>query len=80
MKPVRFTGKLYSAEHSQWYTISDAEVHFDLGREKSNGFRLVINGISLTQWFRKKYDEFREAIGFKPKQTPKMVESKGFSR
>lgn len=80
MKPVRFTGKLYSTEHSQRYDVSDAEVRFDLGKEKPNGFRLVINGISLTQWFRQKYDEFREALGIKPKQIPKIVERKDFSR
>jgi FtsZ-binding cell division protein ZapB len=78
MKPVRFSGELYSTEHSQKYTVYDAEVRFDLGREKSNGFCLRINGIDLTQWFRQKYDEFREALGLKPKQTRKMGENKGF--
>lgn len=80
MKSVRFTGKLYSTEHSQLYDVSDAEVRFDLGREKTGRFCLRINGIDLAQWFRQKYDEFREALGFKPKQTPKMGESKGFRR
>lgn len=78
MKPVRFSGKLYSTEHSQRFTINDAEIRFDLGREKSSGFRLLINGISLTQWFRQKYDEFREALGFKHKQKPEIGKNRGF--
>lgn len=82
MKPVRFTGKLYSTEHSQRYDVSDAEVRFDLGREKSNGFRLVINGISLIQWFKQKYDEFLKAIGIniKPKAEQDLNRGKGFKR
>ena len=68
MKPVRFSGELYSSEHSQRFTATDAEVRFDLGREKSSGFRLLINGTNLSQWFRQKYDEFREALGIKPKE------------
>lgn len=72
MKPVRFSGELYSSEHSQRFTVNDAELRFDLGREKPSGFRLLINGSSLTQWFRQKYDEFRETLGIKPKQQPEM--------
>jgi hypothetical protein len=78
IKSVRFSGELYSTEHGQKYTVHYAEVRFDLEREKSNGFCLRINGIDLTQWFRQKYDEFREALGLKPKQTRKMGENKGF--
>ena len=78
MRPVRFSGKLYSTEHSQRFVINDAEMRFDLGREKSSAFRLLINGISLTQWFRQKYDEFREALGIKPKQNLEMEKNKGF--
>lgn len=33
MKPVRFSGELYSTEHSQRFTATNAEVRFDLGRE-----------------------------------------------
>lgn len=58
MRPVQFSGELYSTEHSQRFTVNDAEMRFDMGRGKTSGFRLLINGVSLTQWFRQKYDEF----------------------
>lgn len=77
MKSVRFSGELYSSEHSQRFTVNDAEMRFDRGTEKSSGFRLLINGVSLPQWFRQKYDEFRKALGFKPKQKPEVGEKKG---
>ncbi|MDH6357776.1 MobV family relaxase [Parabacteroides sp. PF5-9] len=80
MKPVRFSGELYSHEHSQRFKANDVEVRFDRGIEKSSGFRLLINGISLTQWFKQKYDEFREALGIKPKQKLEMGKSKGLGR
>ena len=78
MRPVRFSGKLYSTEHSQRFTVNDAEMRLDRGTEKSSGFRLLINGVSLTKWFRQKYDEFREALGIKPKQKPEIGRNKGF--
>lgn len=77
MKPVRFSGELYSSEHSQRFKANDAEIRFDRGTEKSNGFRMLINGTNLTQWFRQKYDEFREALGIKPKQKQEVGKSKG---
>ncbi|KAA6321284.1 hypothetical protein EZS27_029049 [termite gut metagenome] len=78
MKPVQFLGELYSSEHSQRFKVDDAEIRFDRDTERSSGFRLLINGISLTQWFRQKYDEFRKALGIKPKQKPRIGENKGF--
>ncbi|MDF9829491.1 MobV family relaxase [Parabacteroides sp. PF5-6] len=77
MRLVQFSGELYSSEHNQRFTATDAEVRFDRGTEKPTGFRLLLNGVSLTQWFRQKYDEFREALGIKPKQRPEVGRSKG---
>lgn len=79
MRPVRFSGELYSTEHSQRFTVNDAEMRFDRGMEKSSGFSLIINGVSLTQWFRQKYDEFREMLGIKPKQKQEVSKNKGLS-
>lgn len=77
MKPVLFSGELYSSEYSQRFKVNDAEVRFDRSTEKHSSFRLLINGISLTRWFRQKYDEFREALGLKPKQRLGMGKNKG---
>jgi hypothetical protein len=46
MRPVRFSGELYSSEHSQRFTANNAEVRFDRGIGKPNGFRLLLNGQS----------------------------------
>jgi hypothetical protein len=42
MKPIRFSGGLYSSEHSQRFKVGDTEIRFDRGFEKSIGFRLLI--------------------------------------
>ena len=77
MRPVRFSGELYSSEHSQRFAANNAEVRFDKGTGTPSSFRLLLNGISLAQWFRQKYDEFRETLGIKPKQKPQIGRNKG---
>jgi hypothetical protein len=47
------------------------DIRLERGAEKQATFRLMIDGMSLTQWFKQKYREFQEAIGMKPKQTHK---------
>lgn len=80
MRLVRFSGELYSSEHSQLFTANVAEIRFDRGTEKSRGFCLLINGTSFTQWFRQKYDDFREMLGIKPKQKLEIGINKSFNR
>ncbi|MDL2265534.1 plasmid recombination protein [Parabacteroides sp. OttesenSCG-928-G21] len=77
MRPVQFSGELYSTEHSQRFAANNAEVRFDKGTGTLSSFRLLLNGISLAQWFRQKYDEFRETLGIKPKQKPQIGRNKG---
>lgn len=79
MKPFRFTGKLYSNEHNQRFEVDDMEIRLDRGIGTRNSFRLMIDKISLTQWFKQKYQEFLDAIIIKPKQKLEMGKSKGFS-
>jgi hypothetical protein len=76
MKPFRFTGELYSSEHSQRFKVDDAEVRLERGR-KSGIFNLQINGINLFEWFKQKQKEFLEALGIKLRQKPGM-RNKGF--
>lgn len=49
MRPVRFTGELYSTEHSQRFAANNAEVRLDKGTGTLSSFRLLHNGISLAQ-------------------------------
>lgn len=69
MKPVRFSGELYSSEHSQRFKADNVEVRFGKGI-KSGVFNLHINGMSLIEWFKQKHREFLEHLGIKPKQKP----------
>lgn len=79
MKPIRFSGELYSSEHSQRFKANDVEVRFGRGI-KSGVFNLHINGMSLIEWFRQKHREFLEYLGIKPKQKPEVNQTKGIKR
>lgn len=77
MRSVQFSGELYSSEHNQRFKADGVEVRFDRGMRAQSSFRLMIDKISLTQWFKQKYNEFLDAIGVKPKQKPAIGQSKG---
>jgi hypothetical protein len=79
MKPFRFTGELYSSEHSQRFKADDAEIILEKNN-KSGIFNLQVNGIKLIEWFRQKHREFLEALGIKPRHKPEIGKSKGLSR
>jgi DNA repair exonuclease SbcCD ATPase subunit len=80
MKPFRFTGELYSDTHSQRFKANDVEVRLERGTESQGTFRLLIDRIGLTQWFRQKYDGLKEALEIKSKQKLGVGKSKGFRR
>jgi len=70
MKSFRFTGELYSDTHSQRFKVNNVEIRLERGTETQGAFRLLIDRIGLTQWFKQKYDEFREALGDKAETEP----------
>jgi hypothetical protein len=78
MKPVQFSGELYPNEHNQRFKANDVEVRLERGTESQDAFRLLIDRIGLSQWFKQKYKEFQEAIGIKPKQKLEIGDNKGF--
>jgi predicted nucleic acid-binding Zn-ribbon protein len=65
MQSVRFSGKLYSHEFSQRFETSNSEARLERDTKRPGMFNLLINGTSIIQWFRQKYDDFRKAIGIK---------------
>lgn len=67
MRPVRFSGKLYSSEHSQHFEIENAEARLVRNEKGPGKFELLINRIPIIQWFRQKAKEFLERIGIKIK-------------
>lgn len=60
-KEVSVTGKLYSSEHNQSFSANGAICSLEQDRE--GHFDLNIDGVSCHSWFRRKKDEFMEALG-----------------
>ena len=60
-KDVSVTGKLYSSEHKQSFSANGAVC--SLKQDREGHFDLNIDGVSRHSWFRRKKDEFMEALG-----------------
>ena len=60
-KDVSVTGKLYSSEHNQSFSANGAVC--SLKQDREGHFDLNIYGVSRHSWFRRKKDEFMEALG-----------------
>ncbi|WP_418409119.1 MobV family relaxase [Alistipes ihumii] len=67
MRPVHFSGKLYSSEHSRHFEIENAEARLTRDEKGPGGFQLFIDRIPILRWFRQKAKEFLEHIGIKIK-------------
>ena len=63
MRPVRFSGKLYSREHSQHFETEHSEARLLRDEKGPGGFQLFIDLIPILQWFRQKAKEFLERLG-----------------
>ena len=59
-KDVSVTGKLYSSEHNQSFSANGAIC--SLKQDRDGHFDLNIDGVSRHSWFRRKKDEFMEAL------------------
>jgi hypothetical protein len=70
MRPVRFTGELYSHEFTQLFKATDTEAQLE---KRDNVFRLLINGTGIIQWFRQKHKEFLLKIGIKVSERSQSV-------
>lgn len=67
MRPVRFSGKLYSPEHSQHFETEHSEARLVRDEKGPGGFQLFIDLIPILQWFRQKAKEFLERLGIEIK-------------
>ena len=78
MRPVRFSGELYSHEHSQHFEVENSEARLMRDEKGPGGFQLFIDRTPILRWFRKKAKEFLERLGIEiPEKrhqanTPKM--------
>lgn len=70
MKPVYFSGSLYSHEYSSDFETQNSEVRLVRSEKEPGHFRLLIDRIPIVQWFRQKFDEIRKRLvnGIIPKK------------
>jgi len=75
MKPVGFKGRLYSPEYQREFETNHSIAKIEKDNLKPNQLRLHIDNLEITDWFKRKYQEFQKGIGIniKPKQ-----EDRGF--
>ncbi|KAA6322867.1 Plasmid recombination enzyme [termite gut metagenome] len=70
------SGKLYSFEYKQYFEAKEATIKIDHEPDNPNKLRLNINGVNIIDWFKLKYKELQQKIGFSTHQvSPK---NKGF--
>jgi hypothetical protein len=62
------SGKLYSPEHDQKLEVTNAKIKIDSEPDNPNRLRLNLNGMNMLDWFRQKYKEFQQNIGFKSRK------------
>ncbi len=77
LKPVGFKGKIYSPEHKQYFETSRSVAQIKPDEKNGNKLHLIIDGVNPTDWFRKKYREFQEAIGIKTKESSRVEKTRG---
>ena len=63
MKPVEFGGKLHSAEFNRKFETERSVAELKPHPTERNKLQLTIDGVSDTNWFRQKYQEFQKMIG-----------------
>jgi len=68
MQPVRFSGLLYSSEHSQSFTTEHSVAQLEREPNQKHSFVLKIDGVSVFQWFRDMARKLLEKMGFRQPQ------------
>lgn len=76
MKPVLFSGKLYSPEHKLNFETKHSQAQVENDPKEKGKLWLVIDGRDAYDWFRLKRRELSQALGIKPKQTPAVEQGK----
>ncbi len=61
--PVQFSGKLYSKEHNQYFETESSTLQVQRLPQHNGNFCLCINGISIFDWFREKFQELKQLLG-----------------
>ncbi len=76
-KTYNTTGELYSEIHRKSFHAEKSKINIE--RTPDNSFRLCVDGMEISQWFDKKYQETREATRpqVRQMQTPVMPKRQG---
>ncbi|WP_336618456.1 MobV family relaxase [Bacteroides acidifaciens] len=61
-KPVGFKGKLYSREHGKEFKTEHSTATIEKNPQQAGKFRLCIDGMPLLEWFKMKFQEFKEKM------------------
>lgn len=62
-KPVGFKGELYSREHGKAFKTEHSTATIERNPQQAGKFRLCIDGIPILEWFKMKFQEFKEKLG-----------------
>ncbi|NLK93219.1 MAG: mobilization protein BmpH [Bacteroidales bacterium] len=73
---VAVTGKLYSSEHDQSFSVQDAKLQLFKERKDSDKLKLSINGKNILDWFKQKYQELKQTTSYYQRPTIKPEEGK----
>lgn len=61
--PVQFSGKLYSKEHNRFFETENSTISVEQLPQHNGKFCLCINGISILDWFKEKFQELKQLLG-----------------
>jgi len=76
MTPVGFKGKLFSTEHMRKFETDYSVVKIEKDSAEPSRLRLFVDNLEITDWFKKKYQEFQKDLGINPNL--KQGENRGF--
>ena len=63
LQPVEFKGRLYSKEHKEKFRTEHSTATLERNPQEKGKFRLCIDGMPIHEWFKMKFQEFKEKLG-----------------
>ena len=67
LQPVEFKGNLYSKEYRQKFKTEHSTAIIKKNPEKKEKFHLCIDGITILEWFRMKFQEIKQKLNITSK-------------
>ena len=76
MKPIFFSGKLYSPEHKIRFETKHSQAQVENDPKEKGKLRLALDGMDAYDWFRQKRRELSQALGIRQKQAAPEIQNK----